>query len=408
MKGTLYLRLEHPIPEKIAWRSSEGTSGEGTLAEVATAANGQRIVVFIPSVDVLLLDAMVPTRKRDRLLQAVPYVLEEHLAGDVETLHFALGNPSSALGDPTLNSIPVMVVARTRMDDWLATLGKAGIAPHALIPDVLALPLLPGTWTLFRESHTTLLRTGPQTGCAPDPEWLSMVLEQVGTEPPSILRVASDSLFPPLPPLPFTIEELPCPNGVLALLIEGYRPNETINLLQGPYGRHEHFDRLWRPWRAATILLLVLMGLRFTGMVVEKNRLNAEDITLRTRMADLYQQTFPEARKIVNPRVQMEQRLNALHDQPEDGSDSLLGLLARTAPILGSIEAMELRTLRYKDGGMELDLSIKNLQMLDRLKQNLAETGMEVEIRSARAQGDNVEGYLVIKGLSNNVPNASK
>ncbi|CAK0770798.1 Type II secretion system protein L [Gammaproteobacteria bacterium] len=400
MKGTFYLRLDHPVPGKVSWHASDGANGNGTLAEVATLTTGRRIVVFVAGAEVLLLEAMLPTRKRDRLLQAVPYALEEHLAGDVETFHFALGQSSSTPLDTTLTNIPVVAVARARMDAWLAALGEVGINPHALVPDILAMPLVPGTWTLLREPGITLLRTGPQAGVALEPEWLTIALEQAG-EPPTALRVASygwSSSPPTLPPLPVAIEELPCPAGSLALLVAGYRPNETINLLQRSYSRHEQLSRLWRPWRAAAVLLLALGALQFIGLIMEKQRLSAEDVKLRARMTDIYQRAFPEARRIVNPRVQMEQRLNALRTQPEGGTDSLLGLLARVAPVMGATEGLELRTLRYKDGGVELDLSLKNLQLLDQLKQRLADKGLEVEIRSARAQGENVDGHLLIKG----------
>ncbi|CAK0765509.1 Type II secretion system protein L [Gammaproteobacteria bacterium] len=408
MTRILYLRLDYPSPGEAAWCTSDGENGSGALAGVVTAATGRRVVVFVAGTEVLLLGATVPTRKRERLLQAVPYALEEHLAADVETLHFALGRPSPGEGNTSLGDIPVAVVARTRMDAWLAALGEEGIAPHALVPDFLALPILPGSWTLLREPGAALLRTGPQSGLALDPEWLPMALEQTSA-PPLCLRVANGSLPPSpsspsflsaLPPLTVPVEELPCPNGSSALLMEGYRPGETIDLLQGPYSRREQFGRLWRPWRAAAVLLLAFGTLQFVDLALEYQRLAAEEVALRTRMTDIYLHAFPDARKVVNPRVQMEQRLNALRTQPDGVSSGLLGLLARAAPVLGATEGLELRTLRYKDGSIELDLSLKDLQLLDRLKQRLADTSLEVEIRSARAQGETVEAHLQIRGLN--------
>ncbi|CAK0745938.1 general secretion pathway protein L [Gammaproteobacteria bacterium] len=416
MAGTLYLRLDHPSPGEAVWRTNDGDNGGGALTEAAALASGRRVVVFVAGAEVLLLEATVPTRKRDRLLQAVPYVLEEYLAADVETLHFALGHATAATGDDA-PAVAVAVVTRARMDAWLAALGEAGIAPHALVPDTLALPLAAGTWSLLREMNATILRTGPQSGFALDPDWLPIALGQVGEAPlgvrvaspeppliPSNLSTSSSSrlspLPPPLPPLALPVEDLPCPNGVLSLLMEGYRPEEAIDLLQGAYGRHEQLGRLWRPWRTAAILLLVFGALQFVDLMLEQQRLAAEDIALRSRMGEIYLRAFPEARKVVNPRIQMEQRLNALRTQPETGTTGLLGLLVHAAPVFEKTEGMELHTLRYKDGSIELELSLKDLQLLDRFKQSLTDTGLEVEIRSARAQGETVAAHIQIRSAN--------
>ena len=343
-----------------------------------------------------MLDTSIPTRKRDRLLQAVPYALEERLAADVETLHFALGRSSPEGTDAS--HVSVAVVARSRMAEWISTLEKAGIVPHTLVPDVLALPRVQGHWTLLREPTTVLLRSGVQAGLALNPEWLPIALGEI-EDPPLGLRVASVASLEPLPPIALPMEELACPNGVLALLVEGYHPDEAIHLLQGTYNRHEAMEQVWRPWRVAGILLVSLILLQFFLLVLEKRHLAAEDLDLRSRMTEMYVHAFPDARRVVNPRAQMEQRLNALHTQPEGDSDNLLGWLVRAAPVLGTAEGLELRALRYKEDGMELDLSIKNLQLLDQLKQHLAETHLDAEIRSARAQGDRVEAVLQIRNI---------
>jgi len=399
MAGTLYLRLDHPTPGEATWCTSDGNNGSGVLVDAVPLVVGRRVVVFVAGAEVVLLDAVVPTRKRERLIQAVPYVLEEHLAADVETLHFALGQ-TSTMGDPP--SVAVGVVACARMDAWLIALGEVGITPHALVPDTLALPLVPGTWSLLREPGSTLLRTGPQAGFALDPDWFPIALGQAG-EPPLAIRMASADLplnLPPFPPVALSIEELPCPNGALGLLMEGYRPGEAIDLLQGAYSRHEQLDRLWRPWRTAAIVLLAFCALQFVDLMLERQRLTAEDVILRGRITDTYLQAFPEARRVVNPRVQMEQRLNALRTQPEGGTTGLLGLLVRAAPVLGKTEGMELHALRYKDSSVELDLSLKDLQLLDGLKQHLTDADLEVEIRSARSQGEAVEAHIQIRNAN--------
>ena len=45
------------------------------------------MVALVPSAHVLLTHAQVPARRASQLLAAVPYALEESLAGDVDDLH---------------------------------------------------------------------------------------------------------------------------------------------------------------------------------------------------------------------------------------------------------------------------------------------------------------------------------
>lgn len=404
MQGIIYLRLDYPTADQVMWRTSDGNQSSGTLNAVSELINGQRVVVFVSSSEISLLETTLPTRKKERLMQAVPYAVEEHLAANVDTLHFALGQPSPATSDGNFN-IPVAVVARSRMETWLARLNAAGINPHALIPDILTLPFTSGTWTLLREANVNLLRTGLSTGFAIELDWLTIAVAQA-SEPPSSITVINDnwtaSFAQSLPKLPLEITERPCPpDGTLSLLIEGYHPSETINLLQGTYNRHEQVSRLWRPWRLSAAILAIVIILQFVGLIMEKHRLSSEEIALRTRMADIYQRAFPDARRIVNPKVQMEQRLNSLRSQPEGGGDSFLGLLARVAPLISSTAGLDLRALRYKDNNLELDFSLKNLQIVDQFKQKIIDKNLSAEIRAARVQGDKVDSNIIIK---NQVP----
>src|SRR5581483_1760625 len=62
------------------------------------------------------------------------YALEEQLAEDLETLHFALGPRQGA------SRYPVAIVSRARMAEWTGALAAVGLHPQALVPEQLALP----------------------------------------------------------------------------------------------------------------------------------------------------------------------------------------------------------------------------------------------------------------------------
>ena len=60
-------------------------------ASLAERARGKRLVAFIPASDTLSVAVELPPLSAAKARAALPYALEDQLAGDLETQHFALG-----------------------------------------------------------------------------------------------------------------------------------------------------------------------------------------------------------------------------------------------------------------------------------------------------------------------------
>src|ERR1700758_1450840 len=91
------LRLPRTAQEPATWliASAGGAplaaTQSGPLAVAVGAAAGRRVCVLVPGSDGLLGDPELPTRSGVKLQQLVPYALEEHLADNIDELHFAIG-----------------------------------------------------------------------------------------------------------------------------------------------------------------------------------------------------------------------------------------------------------------------------------------------------------------------------
>ncbi len=189
MKETIYIRLAGDPDEPMAWRA-EGErgseQGSALLSDIAGRAQSARIVVLVSGTDCLLTSTHVPTRKRQRILQALPFALEDRMAGDVEALHFAVGEIEA---DGTAHAA---VVAKERMDGWLRQLREAGLHPHALHPETVALPFESGAWSLLLGPEEALLRTGINAGLGLDSDAVEEVLAMAiegAAEPPERIRL---------------------------------------------------------------------------------------------------------------------------------------------------------------------------------------------------------------------------
>ncbi|MCK9529633.1 MAG: type II secretion system protein GspL [Gammaproteobacteria bacterium] len=401
MAGTIYVRFDE---HGAAWLVQEADGGflreqHGDLAEAGRAGTGLRTVVLAPAAHLLLTETDLPLKNRNKLRQAVPYAIEEQLSADVEELHFALGAQRDESG------LAVAVVARERLRGWLDDLATAGLQAGSLVPDVLALPFTPGQWTLLLGRETALLRTGPARGYALDRETLPLLLdiafEQAGEARPERLRVfdARDDGSAQVAVAAAEARQVPavveaCPQGELGLLARQLGGTPPVELLQGEFSRREQLGRLWRPWRGAAVLLGILLLVQGGLATWDYLRLSREADELSQRIEAIYRQTFPEARNVVDPRRQMETRLAAL----KSGSgDAFAGLLAKAAPVVHGGGGAEIAALRYKDGVLDMDLNLSDLQALDRLKQALTGQGLGVDIQTASARGGKVEARLQIR-----------
>src|SRR3954468_14298168 len=99
----------------------------GELAQAGPLSVGRRTVIVVPATDALTTEAEAPAKSASKLAQVIPFALEERVADEIEDLHFALGERNSSTG-----RVVVLVVARARIDGWLAELGAAGIVPQAI------------------------------------------------------------------------------------------------------------------------------------------------------------------------------------------------------------------------------------------------------------------------------------
>jgi len=399
VRDNLYIRLGGA--EEVTWltENEAGLVRRGALSEAAVAAAGKHVIVMVPGADVVLTKVAVPTRNRNRMAAAVPYLLEEQLAADVDDSHFALGERDAD------GQVAVAVVSVSCMDGWLARLAAAGVQADKIIPEPLLLPYRPDTWSLLVERDCVNLRSAAQGGLALDSANLDFMLRRTLAElemKPSQLHawIASDAAegvtFPQDLGVEVRIE--PLEETSLAFLARQTHEDTAIDLLQGAYSRREQLGKLWRPWRPAAALLAVWMILQFGVKLYQHHTLQSQDNSLREEISRIYLQTFPKAKRVVDARLQMQQHLDELRGGKGDASE-FLQLLAEVSGPATEVGGVEVDRLTYKDGEMNIALMISDLQRLEQLKDRLAKgTHMNVEIQSATTRNDRVEARVRIKG----------
>ena len=403
MRNTLLLRPD-PAAGDWRWLLLDDMGGSpvgvrsGSLEAAVAAANGLRAVVLVPGIECLLTTVQIPGHSRKKLLQAVPYALEEHLSDEVENLHFAVA------AAPEDGAWPVAVVSNHYMEALQQQIADAGLDVQQVVPELLAIPYAENETSVLLDNEQALVRTGRSSGYAVDTDNLGLMLTGRRSEDEDEAMPVLRLIAAPGTLLPETIEydgevrlePLLC--DPLEVFAQGLDAG-AINLLQGRFSRAAEWGQALRPWRATAALLLAGILVSNVVMGIDYYRLSRESEQLRAQIEKTFKTALPGTRRIVNPRVQMQQQLDKLQRQQGSGVN-FLTLLAQSGAVLKGRQGVDITGATFRAGRLDVDLTVADLQLLDQLKQALMQNGsLTVEIQSATTGPDQrVQSRLRIQG----------
>jgi len=382
------------------------TSSQTPLSELAALASGCRIIIVVPATEVSLMSAAVPSRNRQRILSAVPYILEDQLASDVEQLHFVIAAPDAN------GQVIAVVVEHQKMRQWLELLRSNGVEPHMIVADLCCLPVSETPqWSLLLEGDIALLSTGHNEGFAVDRDNLILMLRSAlqareqSADAPEQLRLFSSgagddlALVEQLSEFDLVVSREDEVVDALALFAESLDEKQAMNLLQGQYSRRDQMGKLLRPWRAAAAMLAALLLFSGGMTVVDYFELRGEQAALKKHIEQTYLAACPGAKRIVNPKAQMTQCLKKLRGGSSASDDGLLVMLSSMGDALKAAGGLQLQRMSYRNGQLDMALAISDIQALDKLKERIVkDAGLQVEILSATSRDNRVEARMQLKG----------
>lgn len=342
----------------------------------------------------------VPARQRRQMLRAIPYVVEDVLATDLEREHLALPVRLRP-GQVT----PVAVVDRALLRSWLTRLADAQLAPVSVVPAATLVPVEDRTLTLVGVPGGWLFASPEHAGMLADTWWpvaMPGLREELRT-----VRIVTPADAPPLDPVRIAeleSAELEVHREAFAAraedwLVQRLADSEVpaIELLQGEFARHDDSPDVARA--------LGWLGASAAAALVTFVAVQAGEAWLLTSAADrlredsraLYRELFPGDKRIVDPVAQMRAHLAA-----GGGSDSaradFLALFAPAAEVIAGAD-VELANLTFNGsrGDASVEVLTREFATLERLKAGIEATGMTVEITSAEQEQGAIRARLRIR-----------
>jgi MoxR-like ATPase len=185
---------------------------------------------------------------------------------------------------------------------------------------------------------------------------------------------------------------------LIELLANNLKLKQQINLLQGEYKKVDKLTLQWKRWLPAAILAAVAIALTLALNVADYYSYQRQSAELDTQIRQVFKQAFPNIKRIVDPKVQMEQQLKVMRGGSKGGAAQFASLFVPAASVIQTSPNTKLENISFRDGHLDLQLTIKELQALEKLKKSIEEKALKVEIRTANASGNQVTSHLRISG----------
>ena len=421
MPSTLFIRLQAPaVRDGDSWQlrcewllaDAQGRSqGRGVancqelFERVAAetplhdeAKSLAEVVGLVSNEQLLCLQCDVPGRRASQLRQALPYVVEEFTAAEIEELHIAHGTIKA--GAP----VRCCIVAKPLLDDWLASLSEAGIAPQSLVAESELLPDEPGCVSVLFDGDAVLVRSAREAATLERANLL-MALGAIDGERVQLLNGGLSELE--RSQFDGDVDEAHeaahgegRQDALDYLALRWPRRGAVINLLQGGY-RPEPSARPGRAkWRGIAALAALWLLAALGAVVAEGWWSSQKADALEANALALYQDIYPQDQSVTAQSLR--RRLNARLGQdagPGEPEVSLIDLLGHLASVVKP--SMTVASIDYNEGRGEFqaELIVRRYADADQVREAIAQRGLEAEISSAEQVEGGVNARFRMSGF---------
>ncbi len=352
------------------------------------AIDPAEMIVIAPPTAASCIEVPLPSLKSSQLQQALPFLLEENLIDDVETLHFATGKFQQ-------EGTAVAIVSKKMMREWLAALKNINVFPSAIIPAPLALSYEENHWHIALTEHHAIVRMGKYSGFSCDKNNLNLLLELKINEdrsaPEKIIleNYSDDKNFQLKTNRPVEINEH-APEQFIQDLTKWNQENPVINLLQGEYGVKKDFKK---SWQIPSYLALGAIAILFLGNVLGSLILYFQAAQIEHQIKIIYKKNFPESTVMISPRDRMQAKLNSI----AAGQDLFLSSLTLIGKSFTETPKIQLQNLQFHHQQFSIELSADSFNTLDHFVQSMKTKGLAVKQQSAAMIDNQVKANLLIE-----------
>ncbi|MDH3388252.1 MAG: type II secretion system protein GspL [Gammaproteobacteria bacterium] len=362
-------------------------AGEGELPVIASQ-NPHPVIIVIPQQCVYLTSIELPEKAGRQVLAAIEYQVEDQLAQDIESQHFALGDTSQ-------NPVSIAVVSRAIMGRCLALAQGHGLRLSRIIPEIFLCPW-PGEGVSLSEGHDgCLLRYGTYRGLKCHAQALPAMLELV-TRDVEIDRIrfygATDEAAPELDG--YEVERY-----ALASVKPGFVDAPVIDLQQRDYQLSSVWRGLAKTWKWVGLLIVALLAIGAYNKAVALQELEDELAGIRQQQYELLKSFLPQGTSANdNLKKLLIERMRQL--QASEREQGFLKLLLDFTNARSNYPDVEITRIGFQGRQLSFDISSAQLKSIEALLESVRKLGVSARLESLNIKPEKSSGRLVLEGGS--------
>jgi general secretion pathway protein L len=364
----------------IEWQLAE----EDELAAVASQ-NPHPVIMILPQQCVYLTQVELPERAGRQLLSAIEYQVEDQLAQDIETQHFALG-------DSNANPITVAVVDRSIMMRCIALAQGHGLRLIQIVPELFLCPWQGSGIALTEGYEGCLLRYGDYRGLKCNARALPAMLELIKPEVEAreiTFYAANDDPTPEL-------EGFQLERRALAEARPGFIDAPIIDLQQRDYQLSSAWQGLARAWKWIALLLASLLVLGAYNKAVALQELEQELAGIKHQQYQLLKPYLPGVAADDDLKKALIERLKAL--QSSQREQGFLTLMLDFTRARAKFPNVEITRVGYQDKQLAFDIRSTELNNIEALLEAVKKLGINASLVSLSIKPEFSSGRLVMQG----------
>ena len=432
MAETLYIRLGSQAQDEISWlvfssiekeimASGVLTSSE-QLTDLTAKAQQRSVNVFVPGSDVLLKSVSMPTKSKRSMRAAVPYMLEDELAQDVDDLFFAYADMSP---NDNKNNCFVAIVERAQMQMWLSWLADAKIKVKLLQPEMLALPYKQGHWSaiaLHSSSKVSkgignqvVLRQGEWQGTTLDDAAWKFSVEHLlsnktktknsGEQQGNKITLNAYSELPNLESLDSDVTVIQAREELPLALFAQHNQGNPFNLLIGEFEIKEQRSPALTHWLWAAGFALCALLLNVGYKSAQIWQFSAQQVQVEAQIIARYKKAFPRTKRVRIGTVKSQ--LNKKIAQLGGATDStgFLTMLSKVQPAFAKVPELKPESIKFDGKRQELRLQAvaNDYQHFERFKAALNHANLTVKQGTQKNQGNQVTGSFSLSNKQSSI-----
>jgi general secretion pathway protein L len=407
MKKTTIIRINKKSPDHSEWVTIDSYGKQiseiesGNLNDISEEDKTNTLIVLTPATDSLLTFIDLPIKSNSKLKKAIPYALEDQIASDIKDIHFGFVKPKKG------KLIGVAAISKSELNDYKNLLLTHNIQPHVITSEIHGVPIIEKTITLLIESSRVYINNGLNKAYALDGMDIMESVNLIDTEK-NITNVQiylsenNQDLIAQSEKLRDsynTVDVKILAKGLLQKLSHNILNANYINFLQGEHAPKIHIKKYFKPWRYATLLVIIFFALSLINKSVNYIQLSKYEKNLASRFLNEYRYFAINATDISDP-IRIISAIKNNDPQIRENSLFFEGLDIISNAIKNKDNVL-LNSITFQGNIFNIRLFTPNIALLDAIARGINQNNnYAARIQSTNQENDTVESRIEIQVLN--------